>query len=145
DLDQEEGEVADQYGSGEQHGDGRERVLGTDAQHVPPTVGEHTQQQAPREHGREQTQGVRERTDDEHREEFDRGDQQVDRFGDPRGEDLVPDVSPPTLLAHTDEDRKSTRLNSSHVSISYAVFCLKKKKYKNIRYSMSNNTVLRLS
>src|SRR5699024_11693585 len=26
-----------------------------------------------------------------------------------------------------DEDRKSTRLNSSHVSISYAVFCLKKK------------------
>src|SRR5699024_11601178 len=28
----------------------------------------------------------------------------------------------------TDEDRKSTRLNSSHVSISYAVFCLKKKK-----------------
>src|SRR5438067_8785174 len=29
-------------------------------------------------------------------------------------------------------DRKSTRLNSSHVSISYAVFCLKKKKKKNI-------------
>src|SRR5438067_10599139 len=26
------------------------------------------------------------------------------------------------------QDRKSTRLNSSHVSISYAVFCLKKKK-----------------
>src|SRR5437870_5284534 len=30
-----------------------------------------------------------------------------------------------------DEDRKSTRLNSSHVAISYAVFCLKKKKNKN--------------
>src|SRR5690349_24015139 len=29
------------------------------------------------------------------------------------------------------EDRKSTRLNSSHVEISYAVFCLKKKKNKN--------------
>src|SRR5207249_9090174 len=29
-------------------------------------------------------------------------------------------------------DRKSTRLNSSHVSISYAVFCLKKKKIKKI-------------
>src|SRR5699024_7635702 len=29
-------------------------------------------------------------------------------------------------------DRKSTRLNSSHVSISYAVFCLKKKKIINI-------------
>src|SRR5690348_17824123 len=28
------------------------------------------------------------------------------------------------------EDRKSTRLNSSHPSISYAVFCLKKKKKK---------------
>src|SRR3712207_7686877 len=27
------------------------------------------------------------------------------------------------------EDRKSTRLNSSHANISYAVFCLKKKKY----------------
>src|SRR5690242_21747335 len=27
------------------------------------------------------------------------------------------------------EDRKSTRLNSSHMSISYAVFCLKKKKH----------------
>src|SRR5207249_10589963 len=33
--------------------------------------------------------------------------------------------------AGMDTDRKSTRLNSSHVSISYAVFCLKKKK-KNI-------------
>src|SRR5437868_12053676 len=29
-------------------------------------------------------------------------------------------------------DRKSTRLNSSHVSISYAVFCLKKKKRKTV-------------
>src|SRR5207302_9866355 len=29
-----------------------------------------------------------------------------------------------------DSDRKSTRLNSSHVKISYAVFCLKKKKKK---------------
>src|SRR5699024_11884347 len=32
------------------------------------------------------------------------------------------------------EDRKSTRLNSSHVSISYAVFCLKK---KNIRTAVT--------
>src|SRR2546427_6980800 len=32
----------------------------------------------------------------------------------------------------TDLDRKSTRLNSSHSQISYAVFCLKKKKKKNI-------------
>src|SRR5690242_21152278 len=32
-----------------------------------------------------------------------------------------------------DGDRKSTRLNSSHMSISYAVFCLKKKKKKKIK------------
>src|SRR5699024_9965768 len=31
---------------------------------------------------------------------------------------------------YLNEDRKSTRLNSSHVSISYAVFCLKKKSHK---------------
>src|SRR5437867_7599154 len=31
-------------------------------------------------------------------------------------------------------DRKSTRLNSSHRTISYAVFCLKKKKQKTIHY-----------
>src|SRR5699024_3630319 len=36
-------------------------------------------------------------------------------------------TSSPTATT-ADEDRKSTRLNSSHVSISYAVFCLKKKK-----------------
>src|SRR3989442_10843390 len=34
-------------------------------------------------------------------------------------------------------DRKSTRLNSSHVRISYAVFCLKKKKKKKILTSQS--------
>src|SRR6266571_5888183 len=32
--------------------------------------------------------------------------------------------------SHGERDRKSTRLNSSHMSISYAVFCLKKKKKK---------------
>src|SRR5438874_6213775 len=35
----------------------------------------------------------------------------------------------------TRSDRKSTRLNSSHVEISYAVFCLKKKKKKNNSHS----------
>src|SRR5438874_7117126 len=34
------------------------------------------------------------------------------------------------LIAKFTGDRKSTRLNSSHVEISYAVFCLKKKKKK---------------
>src|SRR5256885_12467179 len=33
-----------------------------------------------------------------------------------------------TALSDVDADRKSTRLNSSHLVISYAVFCLKKKK-----------------
>src|SRR5205085_9305498 len=33
-----------------------------------------------------------------------------------------------TIAVYEDEDRKSTRLNSSHSQISYAVFCLKKKK-----------------
>src|SRR5690625_6377407 len=42
-------------------------------------------------------------------------------------------IGAPTLVVWTSddptaEDRKSTRLNSSHVAISYAVFCLKKKK-----------------
>src|SRR2546427_5269103 len=40
----------------------------------------------------------------------------------------------PRLLTNTSisgRDRKSTRLNSSHSQISYAVFCLKKKKKKN--------------
>src|SRR5438477_9484106 len=39
-----------------------------------------------------------------------------------------PALQVPQLTAVSDaEDRKSTRLNSSHMSISYAVFCLKKK------------------
>src|SRR5262245_64222463 len=33
-----------------------------------------------------------------------------------------------TAISRTIQDRKSTRLNSSHLGISYAVFCLKKKK-----------------
>ena len=43
-------------------------------------------------------------------------------------------------LAETVEDRKSTRLNSSHGYISYAVFCLKKKKdRKKITEDLDNN------
>src|SRR5689334_23654931 len=40
-----------------------------------------------------------------------------------------------------DEDRKSTRLNSSHSSISYAVFCLKKKKKKKQKRKNNQNNV----
>src|SRR5690242_21107780 len=38
-------------------------------------------------------------------------------------------------------DRKSTRLNSSHMSISYAVFCLKKKKKKKMERTANNNRI----
>src|SRR3989442_10557590 len=41
-----------------------------------------------------------------------------------------------TRVAGNELDRKSTRLNSSHVRISYAVFCLKKKKEKVNKYEM---------
>src|SRR5256885_11840314 len=37
-------------------------------------------------------------------------------------------VAEPAITSHLTSDRKSTRLNSSHLVISYAVFCLKKKK-----------------
>src|SRR5437870_8362117 len=37
-------------------------------------------------------------------------------------------LRPVQPACHRDQDRKSTRLNSSHVAISYAVFCLKKKR-----------------
>src|SRR3712207_7019123 len=46
-----------------------------------------------------------------------RGDHEVHQLAEER-----------TLLVDRIEDRKSTRLNSSHANISYAVFCLKKKK-----------------
>src|SRR3989454_2910527 len=36
---------------------------------------------------------------------------------------------------HSEQDRKSTRLNSSHLVISYAVFCLKKKKNNKEEYN----------
>src|SRR5216684_8314139 len=52
------------------------------------------------------------------------------RFRAPAGEDGVKDA-PGVALIRVDNrlvDRKSTRLNSSHGYISYAVFCLKKKK-----------------
>src|SRR5437867_7328858 len=39
-------------------------------------------------------------------------------------------------------DRKSTRLNSSHRTISYAVFCLKKKKLKTLHLGLAHSTAL---
>src|SRR3712207_8064779 len=46
------------------------------------------------------------------------------RLGRQARHELARDVERHRQLAH--EDRKSTRLNSSHANISYAVFCLKK-------------------
>src|SRR3712207_8859065 len=40
--------------------------------------------------------------------------------------DLPPDTDPYSARVYQKADRKSTRLNSSHANISYAVFCLKK-------------------
>src|SRR5690349_22960957 len=54
-------------------------------------------------------------------DELDRTLEPVEQLTDPRF----------VLRPEDRQDRKSTRLNSSHVEISYAVFCLKKKK-KNI-------------
>src|SRR3712207_7581322 len=44
---------------------------------------------------------------------------------------------------HVRVDRKSTRLNSSHANISYAVFCLKKKKLARCVYEPSNALISR--
>src|SRR5438045_7994995 len=49
---------------------------------------------------------------------------EINRLGLPAGSEFLDVISP--------QDRKSTRLNSSHLGISYAVFCLKKKKIKYI-------------
>src|SRR5699024_12104872 len=53
-----------------------------------------------------------------------------------RTADAGPGPSPDAPSHRDGRDRKSTRLNSSHVSISYAVFCLKKKK----KYYKQTNT-----
>src|SRR5207249_9255326 len=53
------------------------------------------------------------------------------RAASPAGAQKAPAAKTgPATKPRTQRDRKSTRLNSSHVSISYAVFCLKKKKKK---------------
>src|SRR5437764_1599626 len=48
----------------------------------------------------------------------------------PPAKGMEPDTHEPMEAVTDDKDRKSTRLNSSHRCISYAVFCLKKKKKK---------------
>src|SRR2546421_7543417 len=48
-----------------------------------------------------------------------------------------PGHRPPDDQSGRDADRKSTRLNSSHDQISYAVFCLKKKKNTQLQFLRS--------
>src|SRR5262245_62753415 len=50
-------------------------------------------------------------------------------------------MSPACKLKSTTADRKSTRLNSSHLGISYAVFCLKKKNQKQERRITTNQYI----
>src|SRR3712207_7207548 len=70
-------------------------------------------------HGRPGQRAVEHRAGDEARRVFAPPRRELDP-----GEDEQPDRGGPAA------DRKSTRLNSSHANISYAVFCLKKKKNK---------------
>src|SRR2546430_9063018 len=46
----------------------------------------------------------------------------------------LPEIVTPAVGVLRDTDRKSTRLNSSHSQISYAVFCLKKKNLHHINF-----------
>src|SRR3712207_7048614 len=59
-----------------------------------------------------------------------------------------PEKNAPTngyIAVTRDGDRKSTRLNSSHANISYAVFCLKKKKKVNVTiYINTFKTIIRI-
>src|SRR5258708_13783629 len=52
-------------------------------------------------------------------------------------------AQPAAVDPHELADRKSTRLNSSHQIISYAVFCLKKKKHNTIKCSPASRTTVR--
>src|SRR2546429_3286931 len=76
--------------------------------------------------------------------ELDRGGDEAAVGGDVNALGRLAEVD---LLSHgalleVDQDRKSTRLNSSHGYISYAVFCLKKKKKKSTQpvYSFVSST-----
>src|SRR2546430_12666207 len=55
---------------------------------------------------------------------------------------MHPTIPPSCTLPHLPlADRKSTRLNSSHSQISYAVFCLKKKKADHIRSNKKRSEI----
>src|SRR3712207_7959066 len=73
-----------------------------------------------------------------HRDDGDPGHRPAEADGNRRWVDLMaridgsnPGTGSSRSFGDPDPDRKSTRLNSSHANISYAVFCLKKKKKTN--------------
>src|SRR3712207_8727041 len=58
---------------------------------------------------------------------------------------IVVEISGDGQIADGVSDRKSTRLNSSHANISYAVFCLKKKKKKHKKHQNDTTYPYRLT
>src|SRR2546427_7774252 len=68
----------------------------------------------------------------------------VDRDGLTDGAGIPPEAPRPVPIADDDRDRKSTRLNSSHSQISYAVFCLKKKKRSKAPHNIDTDTAQEL-
>src|SRR5687768_18208364 len=73
-----------------------------------------------------------------HQGSLDRLQEEPDRGVAERADGALPAPGPVQRRTHPHEiDRKSTRLNSSHGYISYAVFCLKKKK-KNKQHTHHN-------
>src|SRR2546422_5518813 len=75
------------------------------------------------------------------------GEVTADEPSDARDEDAHPDHTTTGRRSSrwSREDRKSTRLNSSHGYISYAVFCLKKKKYYNVQLKYSRDSLVSAS
>src|SRR5690348_18209268 len=65
-------------------------------------------------------------------------DDPVSQFGEPGQADRR--GLAPLRPVEQQRDRKSTRLNSSHPSISYAVFCLKKKKKNNHKITLTHKS-----
>ena len=77
---------------------------------------------------------------------FDLGDPNDRACRSERAHDAVPEQANRADAPRdgNQEDRKSTRLNSSHTVISYAVFCLKKKKNKSTTPNIKYTTILNL-
>src|SRR2546428_8515508 len=67
-----------------------------------------------------------------------RSEAPVARLGERAAQAQVDHIG--AVVGGVDQDRKSTRLNSSHDQISYAVFCLKKKKNTKVIYLHINTT-----